>query len=92
MRTYKRKSQRGTTSPHLMLRAAKEVKIHGRSIRGAAKDFNLPESSLRRFLNKVTDAELHGVAETPVTNIGYVKPRQVIQFCLGIITCISKQL
>lgn len=80
MRTYKRKTQRGVTKADVMLRAAKAVKLNGRSIRGTADDFNIPEATLRRFCRKVTDAEIHGVAVEPTTHVGYKRNRQVSDY------------
>lgn len=77
MRNYKRKTDRGTTPPHIMLRAARLVKLENRSIRGAAKDFDISERTLRRFLLKVSQDDLNGPTEIPIIHVGYSKPRQV---------------
>ncbi|XP_044262870.1 uncharacterized protein LOC123010225 [Tribolium madens] len=74
MRNYKRTSQRAATPPHIMLRAAREVKLNQKSIRGTAKDFDIPEASLRRFCRNVTDEEIQGQAENLKTEIGYKSP------------------
>ncbi|CAH1979615.1 unnamed protein product [Acanthoscelides obtectus] len=77
MRNRKRTTERGKTPAHIMLRAAREVKLNNKSIRGAGTDYDIPERTLRRFLQKVTDEELYGTNELPTTAVGYIKNRQV---------------
>lgn len=83
MRNRKRTTERGKTPAHIMLRAAREVKLNQKSIRGAGRDYNIPERTLRRFLKKVTDEEVYGNDELPVTAVGYLKNRQVKKLLFG---------
>lgn len=58
MRNYKRKSVDEPIQQGVLINAAKEIKINGKSVRGTAKDFCIPETSLRRFCKKTADVEL----------------------------------
>lgn len=60
MRNYKRKTDRGKTPPDVMLRAARTVKWGKRSILSVAKEFNIPERTLNKFCELVTDEEING--------------------------------
>lgn len=77
MRNFKRKSGKGNTPPDVMLRAVREIKLNNKSIRGTARDFDIPEATLRRFCKKFTHEEITGNAPEPTTNVGYFRNRQV---------------
>jgi hypothetical protein len=73
-----RKSTRGLVLPAMMLRAAREVKIHGKSIRSVAKDFEINYRTLTRYCKKFTIDEISNHAiSTPSTKIGYQRNRQI---------------
>lgn len=77
-RVHKRKTARGLIEPGLMLRAAREVKIYGKSIRSVAKDLGINYRTLTRYCKKFTAEEISNMSvSTPTTKIGYQKNRQV---------------
>ncbi|XP_045767598.1 uncharacterized protein LOC123868946 isoform X1 [Maniola jurtina] len=75
---YKRKTARGLVSPALMLRAAREVKNNGKSIRSVAKDFAINHQTLTRYCKKFTTEEINNTAiSTPFTKTGYQGTRKI---------------
>lgn len=68
MRTYERKTQRGTTSVELIQKAADAVIKDGRPLKTVARELEICHTTLQRFVKKLK------AGETP-TN-GY-KPRLV---------------
>lgn len=78
MRTYKKSSTRGQTSPDIMLRAVRSIKVDGRSLRQASRDFEIPLMTLRRYCQKFTTEEIHALnVDRPTTSVGYIANRQV---------------
>jgi hypothetical protein len=77
MRTYKRRTDRGSTRPEVILQAVKAVRKHGKSIRNTAKDFDIPFRSLTRYCKKATEDDIEGTARTLSFNTGYIRIRQV---------------
>ncbi|CAH0550237.1 unnamed protein product [Brassicogethes aeneus] len=74
MRNYKRKTDKGQTSPDVMLRAVKEVKLNKRSIRSVAKKYQVSHRTLARYCLKFTSDQLNN--EEVNLKLGYRK-RQV---------------
>lgn len=73
-----RKSGRGLVLPAIMLRAAREVKNHGKSIRSVAKDYDINYRTLSRYCNKFTSEEINNkTLSVPTIKIGYQKYRQI---------------
>ena len=70
MRTYKRKTARGSYSTQDLNEAAKAVNNEGKSINAAAKEFGIQRMTLTRFLEKLK-------SEGGDVSMGYAKPRQV---------------
>lgn len=70
MRTYKRKTDRGTTSEELLRRAADAVIKEGRKIKTVARELDICHMTLFRFIKKLK------ANETP--SVGY-KPRLVFK-------------
>lgn len=58
MRTYKRLSDKGKTKADVMLRAARQVKVDGRSVRSVAKDFDMPYRTLDGYCHKFNEDEI----------------------------------
>lgn len=75
-RSRKRTSERGITPPDIMLRAVREVKMNNKSIRATAKDFEIPEATLRRFCERITEEEINGDAAI-TAKVRYYRNRQV---------------
>lgn len=77
-RTHTRKSARGLVPPEAMLRAAREVKNHNKSIRSVATDFGINYRTLARYCKKFSTEELSDTAvSTPSTKVGYQRNRQI---------------
>lgn len=74
MRTYRRKTDHGKTPKDIMLRAAREVLINGRSRRSVARDFDIPSRTLTRYCSKLTQEDLENDS---TVHVGYVRSRQV---------------
>ncbi|XP_049817214.1 uncharacterized protein LOC109594560 isoform X2 [Aethina tumida] len=72
MRNYKRKTDKGQTSPEVMLRAIKEVKFNKKSIRSIARKYQVSHRTLSRYCLKFTKEQL---TEDSVTSfkMGYSK-------------------
>jgi hypothetical protein len=68
MRTYKRKTERGTTSQKLLQRAADAVIKDGRKLKTVARELEICHTTLKRFVKKLV------AGQTPT--VGY-KPRVV---------------
>lgn len=78
MRTYKKKSERGSTPPDVMLRAVRAILIDKSSLRGTARDFGIPVMTLRRYCLKFTPEEINSAnVNVPTTPVGYIPNRQV---------------
>ena len=77
MRNYKRKAERGLTSPDVVLRAAREIKLTNKSIRSVAREYNIPDRTLTRFCAKVSQREIEGNDPLLTTNLGYIPNRKV---------------
>lgn len=69
MRTYKRKTSRGSYSTQQLNDAANAVN-EGKSVNAAAKEFDVKRMTLTRFMKK-------SESERGDPSMGYVKPRQV---------------
>jgi len=65
MRNFKRKTERGKISADVILRAARQVKNNGRSIRSVAAEFNINYRTLTRYCQKVSVEELTGENTVP---------------------------
>ena len=76
VRTYKRKTERASTPPDIMLRAAKGVKCEHKSIRGVARDFAIPFRTLARYCKKITDEELS--ADNVTIRVSYASHKKVL--------------
>ena len=74
VRTYQRKSPRGTTAPNVIETAVTEVMTSGRSVRAVAEQYNMCHVTLSRYIKKtqklpapaceeaslsITDSNLH---------------------------------
>lgn len=78
VRKYIRKTERGNISRDIMLRAAKEVFVNGRSRSSVAQDYNIPIRNFQRFCRKVTLEEV--LEQQPCTvSVGYVGHRLVFR-------------
>ena len=77
MRHFKRKTDRGSTPHDVMLRAARQAKNNGRSIRKVASEFNINYRTLARYCGKVSKADLTGSNTVPIFSVGYQRNRQV---------------
>jgi len=77
MRNFKRKTERGKISADVILRAARQVKNNGRSIRSVAAEFNINYRTLTRYCQKVSVEELTGENTVPRFSVGYQRNRQV---------------
>lgn len=70
MRTYNRKTSRGSYTTQDLNDAAKAVNDEGKSVNAAAKEFGIKRMTLTRFLKKLE-------SEGDVSSMGYATPRQV---------------
>lgn len=61
MRRYKRKTDRGVSDFDALLIAIKEIKLNKKSIRSTAMKYNIPKSSLARYIRKI-NAEIHDIS------------------------------
>ncbi|XP_068990461.1 uncharacterized protein [Neodiprion pinetum] len=66
MRTYKRKTERGTTSLELMQKAAETVIKEGCKVKTVAKEFQICHMTLSRFVRKLKAGEKATVGYKPV--------------------------
>ena len=73
MRHYKRKSNRDVALP-VILQASKQVIEEGISFRRTALNFNIPRTSLLRFVKKMREAKTNG---TQLPTVGYRNNRQI---------------
>lgn len=80
VRNFTKTTQKGST-PDIMLRAVREVKLRHRSIRAVAKEFEdsgLNYRTLARYCSKITDDELNDERiVVPSVSVGYIKNHQV---------------
>ncbi len=74
MRTYKRKTQRGSVPPDVMHRAAEKVQS-GTPCRAAAQQFDICHVTLQRYCHKL--AALNAAGKNTKPNVGYAKVRKV---------------
>lgn len=70
MRTYNRKTSRGSYTTQDLNDAVKAVNDEGKSVNAAAKEFGIKRMTLTRFLKKLE-------SEGDVSSMGYATPRQV---------------
>lgn len=80
MRNYKRKTNRATTSSDIMLRAIRNIKIKGRSIRNVAKDFDIPYRTLSHYCKKIMETDIQNIGSDISINVGYSKCKMVSCF------------
>lgn len=73
-----RKLGRGLVLPAIMLRAAREVKNHGKSIRSVAKEYGINYRTLSRYYNKTSEEINNKTLSVPTIKIGYQKYRQIL--------------
>lgn len=78
VRTYKRKTDRASTPPNVMLRAANRVKQEHKSITGVAREFPIPFPTLARYCKRVTDEDLISRHNVPC-RVGYASPEKVLK-------------
>lgn len=76
MRTYKRKTERASTPPNVVLRAAKRVKCEHKSIRGVARDFAIPFRTQARYCKMITDEEMS--VDNVTIKVGYASHKKVL--------------
>lgn len=50
---YKRKTEHGVSDYSVLLKAVKEIKNEKKSIRATSKTYNIPKTSLLRYVRKV---------------------------------------
>lgn len=77
VRTYKRKTNRASTSPDTMLKAVRQVLLFKKTIRAAAEEFGINYRTLARYCTKIPREEVEGDAEHPSCTVGFVGARQV---------------
>lgn len=78
VRNFTKKTNRGEVTSDVMLRAARYVFRDHKSIRQAAKEFNINYRTLARYCKKFPPAELNDNEKTlPSIPVGYQKNRQV---------------
>lgn len=77
VRSYKRKTEHGSTAADVMLRAIRQVTLGYKSIRSTAKDFNVNYRTFARYCKTFTSAEIQGQTAIPTTVVGYKSPQQV---------------
>lgn len=57
MPRYVRKTERGITDWNKLVAAIKDIKIDNKGIRSTAKTYNIPKSSLARYIQKFNDTK-----------------------------------
>lgn len=77
VRTYKRKTNRASTTPHTMLKAVRQVLLFKKTIRAAAEEFGINYRTLARYCTKIPREEVEGDAEHPSCAVGFIGARQV---------------
>ncbi|CAH2101772.1 unnamed protein product [Euphydryas editha] len=81
MRTYKRKTNRGSTSKDVIDRACQQVIFDKKSINSTAKQFAIPYKTLQRHVVNMTkkiekNPEL-SKSESTLDSVGYKRNRQI---------------
>lgn len=83
MRTYKRKSSRGTISQELMQRAADAVIKEGRKVKTVAKELDISHMTLYRFVKKLKLGENARVGYKKVRLVfSEVQEKQLVEYLL----------
>lgn len=77
VRTYKRKTNRASTTPDMMLKAVRQVLLFKKTIRTAAEEFGINYRTLARYCTKIPREEVEGDAEHPSCAVGFIGARQV---------------
>ena len=73
VRKFKRKTERGETPPDIMLSAVRKVKQDRKSIRSAAKVFNINYRTLAHYRHKMSAEDIAERSVQPSRHVGYVK-------------------
>lgn len=81
MRTYQRKSNRGSTSKDVIEQACREVILEKKSIHAAAVERNIPYKTLYRYVNimqrKIEENPSIPRSEIVLDRVGYQRNRQI---------------
>ena len=74
---YKKKTERKSPDPELLLRAVRMVKVDRVKLSDVSVMFNMNCRTLQRYVKKIPDEDIFGETNIPTTFLGY-SSRQVV--------------
>lgn len=72
-KNFVRETNKGQNPPDVLLRAVREVKLHNKTVRSNAKDFQINYQTLARYWSEISPSEVAGDGIYPSLPVGYIK-------------------